>query len=239
MDELIGFIEAYTTKKGNSLTKLSKEANVNYSTLKRIASKEVTNPDFSNVLQIITVVCNIEDAKTFLRKYYPSESFCFRELNKDYGVSDKNHNDQLKDPIGFLLIHMGFAKSGTTRSDIATKAGAIGLEKLDELLNLGILTEINGRIKTAKDFKCADATTALESHRLATNYFTISNLGDHMSLIGFQCDGFSEWGLKQLYEIEKKKIALVAEIQNDPRGKGDNIAFVGTLFNRLDKEVRP
>jgi len=235
MDELNSYIGSYIAKKSCSLSSLSRETGVNYTTIKRIYSNEVTEPEFTNVLQLITFLCTNQEAMSFLRKYYPKQSHCFTELNKDYKISDHIINEQLVDPFGFLLIHMGFAKSGMTRSTVTNKIGSSGLEKLEELLNLGILEEINGRIKTVTDFKCANIDVMLEKHKLALRYFKKSFLGDKKSLIAFQVDGFSEWGLEQIYEIEKKKIASVAEIMKDPKGKGDNVAFVGTLFNRIEE----
>lgn len=235
IDELGELIDSYTQRKGCSLHSLSRSTGISYSTIKRIATRETT-PEFTNVLKILKGLDRTPvEVTEFLKDHYSDVSQYMTQIYKDYRVADTKIDSYMTDRLGFQLINAGFAESGISRDYVVRRFGEEGLKLLEELLEHQILREVNGRIKAA-DIKSIDPDVALEKVRLASNLFKTQHLGDGKSMISFQVEGWSNWGLERIYALNKKFVGDIHDLSQNPKARGNAVAFVASLFNRLVEE---
>ncbi len=233
-EELARLISDWISQKSNTLHLLSQQSGISYTTVKRIAQGE-TKAEFSNALKILTTVCDASTTNAFLAKHFPDVSALMRSVYVNHQTLSQSAYEFSTTELGFKIIFSACAKSGIDRATVAKNWGEDGLDLLEDILEAGILHEVNGRIK-AINFKTTSAEAALKKIGLALANFSVKNLGDKKSLLSFHTDGFSNWGLEQIYEKTKEYVAAIESISSQPEAKGDNVAFVATLFNRLTKE---
>lgn len=230
-------IERYCAKKGKSLSSLSRESGVSYTTIVRIAQGD-TKPGLHNTFKILMVLCpNRAEALEFISRHFNDVGNWLAGYLKTNSLTDDRLNRFLTDRVGFLIVNRASINSGLTRHDVFEQFGHDGLALVKEMLDLGVMQEIDGNLK-CESFSVTDAETLLTQIRICIESFQVENLGDGMSLASLKVDGWSERGLKVLNKEMKLFLERVRGLQDYPENRGDRVAFILTAMNRLDERKR-
>lgn len=227
--ELAVKIQEYCDKRGQSLTSLSKESQVPYGTVKRIAQGE-REPEFYNTLKLLMVLSpDGGECFDFLSRHYGDVGAFLSRVN--YRPGHSSLSEALTDKISFYIIHLAAAK-GVTRQEICEEYGRHGLEQVEKLLNKGLIREVNSRL-VADNFSFPNAEVALKQMRFLVEDFDATQLGNKKSLLSLQILGLNDAGVSKIYEGLRSLLDSVGEMKDAQEYRGDQVIYLANMFNAL------
>lgn len=138
-----------------SINGISKKCSVSEPTLRRIMSGKVkTVPQITTLLDILTFVANTTQVRELVKRYpgpiadHLLETMPYLEdVDQDYSTA---LNEELKDPIKYLIYKMSLNHCGVTERKIAELYGKHGLQLLQDLTEKGYIQHSPENIFRAK-----------------------------------------------------------------------------------------
>ena len=116
-------------------------------------------------------------------------------------------NQLIKDKENFVIISLAATDKGTTRETIRELLGIFGEQKVDNLIEHGVLVEEQGCIYTIKkEFGSVDPDSVLAQIKNAAEIFNKKRLGTSTAMATLQTDGVSEEGLEKFLKLWSKQI---------------------------------
>ncbi len=234
LNDLAQLIKTYVDgHKNRSLKGLSMKTGVAYATLRRILLQDAV-PTMENILPIIQFICSKEDGIVFLKTHFPSFGTWLEEYfsdDQDFVDSDMNH--LIKDKENFVIISLAATDAGTTRETIRELLGVFGEQKINNLIDHGVVVEVQGCVKTTKkEFGSVDPDSVLAQIKNAADIFNKNRLGSATAMAGIQTDGVSEEGLKEIFKVMVEAEMKVSKIRKVYRG--DHTMFAGLILNVIE-----
>ncbi len=219
--------------KNRSLKRLSMRTGVAYATLRRILLQN-TVPNMESILPLIQFICSKEQGVAFLKTHFSSFGIWLEEyFSGDQDFADANMNHLIKDKENFVIISLAATDSGTTRENVHELLGVIGGQKINNLIDHGILVEEQGRLRTTKkEFGCVDPDSVLAQIKNAAEIFNKDRLRSSTAMAGIQTDGVSEEGLKEIFKVMVDAEMKVSKIRKKYRG--NHTMFAGLILNAIE-----
>ncbi len=173
----------------------------------------------------------------FLKKSF--DQFIFSKDSSSHQL-DLDLEDILKDEINYILYKLGANKLGTTRSEIHSVLGAMGINRLQKLIELGVLLEDHesGQIHSKeKNFSLSLPLAKKHAHTLI-DFYKESQVANGNNLFYSLSEGMTLEGIKKIKDIEKDAVKKIHEIMNQEAYQGSIPYFALILSETLLPHVQ-
>ncbi len=227
------YVESYLKKKANlSLQSLADRAGVPYSTLRRYVNN-AGSPNSESVIKLFYYMGEDKALNSYLEEFHPEIARFMKsksDHNCDVEFLPKNYAEYFADDDYFLIISLAFTKSGTSKEEVMSELGSLGVERLDRLVERGIITKKDNRYcGNINVFKTSFADTKKQVE-MAMRFYKLYEAGDINNWISLQTESINEEGLKELKKLNKRQfLERKNQIFNNPMYNGDIKVFSSSV----------
>lgn len=191
-----------------SLQSVEDKTGVPGSTLRRIVSLK-GNPQPEAVIKIFQSLGFDQDLYKYMNDFHPGIAKIMAHKNShnnEYKFVNEDERDYFVNEDYFLLINLVYTTNGTTEEEVSYELGRKGLEKLQELLEKGIVQKSNDARYTGKitNYKLSFADTK-KRVELALRHYRLEEAGNTNNWISFQTESLNKEGLKALKTLQQKQ----------------------------------
>ncbi len=151
LDQLSDIINDYLEANPRvSLNGLSKRCQVSEPTIRRIAKKQVkTVPTVSTILDLLTTIDRNKNVKEVINNHSGPVADLVREALPHIDEQEPEYsqalNDQLKDPVKYLIYKLSLNHMGVSRERVKKMFGDHGVRELDALVQLEVISKKGNR----------------------------------------------------------------------------------------------
>lgn len=214
-------------RKNASLGLLAKRADIPYPTLRRVFQGE-RRPSYATAVKIAFETMQVEDAICILEKEYGQPSVILRALSKGQTpmalADDSRSIDRLDD---FIIVSLCLAKNGCTRAAIFNRFGNSGLDRLNKLLDRGLLAEGGGRLFLKDDQRTPSLSKdTAKLAKLSLDLLNEDSIGLPGVLGYFGVGGLSREGITRIENILNEARQAIAAVFTDGSLSGDSVLAV-------------
>lgn len=208
---------------------------VSYSTLTRIIQKEC-NASLDVVLAIVTSILDKNDLLEFLKNHLPEIFDVFKGFGSPESDASREINEALRSRDGFIILTMA-ATVGTTREAIQLRLGGLGLDRLDELIDLHIVEEVQGVIRSKqREFLVLNPDTLLAEIKLMAEIFDKDRIGQVGAMAYVETASVDTAALEEIHMIYREAQAKVTRIAR--QSQGPHVVYAGLILNTLNGETK-
>ncbi|EQC50502.1 hypothetical protein [Bacteriovorax sp. DB6_IX] len=196
------------------------------------------DPAPHTVLNIVSALTNEKRLDRLVKAYdgsireYLQESFgnFLDEIDTHYKL---DLNDILKDQITYFIYKLAANRKGTDIVDINYTFGKLGVDKLQYLLEKGLVFEEAGRIHASEKNFSLDVSVAASHLPELVKYYKPHQVGKGQNLFYSMSETINEDGIRKIKEIQKEAIKKIHAIMNSPFYEGDIPFFTLDLCDTL------
>lgn len=233
LDEAREIIKRYLDERQNiSIAALARDADLPYSTARGIIQGEVKNPKIENVTALLERILPFSEILSLFEKYNGSEFWdgmvrLCADKKAESVAAKVGTEHEWKSPDHDI---MALAGPGVTRDRVGKRFGEYGLERLEVLLSLGLLREINGAIKQQQEYVKYTLQDSIVKARLHANDWQ----KEEVDLGGFLyhlTQAISDIGLDKVKDAARRFLLEVTEIEKTH--PGDRMLMLSILSNMI------
>ncbi|HYX35840.1 MAG TPA: helix-turn-helix transcriptional regulator [Oligoflexus sp.] len=215
------------SRKNASLGLLAKRADIPYPTLRRVFQGE-RKPSYATAVKIAFETMPSDEAINILEKDYGQPPSMARALLKNQAVPVSAEDGKCIAKTDELIISgMALAQSGTTRAAVFNRLGNDGVEKLNRLVDRGIVTEWNGRIHPQSEQRfLTDYRDIVTRAKLSLDLHTEDTIGTPGSFGYFGMGGLNETGRERVQQALMQARDAITEVFKDESASGDLVLAV-------------
>lgn len=214
-------IKDFAHSRDESLRWLAKQCEVDYSTIYRLQAGEQRSLSFQNAVKILKFI-EPKSYLSILSDYYPFET---SELSKAAPEKIDELAAMLAADIDLYHMLVFAGELNATRAEIKDKFGTRGIEHVDKLIELGILSETDGRL--VDNLKGMSYPKEDIVKRVSIHHFAMIPLSSPGSILENFRGAVSEQGLRILYDAALEYRAKVHQTLDSEKG---NIVVAGSLI---------
>ncbi len=236
IDEARELIKVYLQKNTHlSIAGMARSAGLPASTARSIIQGEVKKTSQDNITSLLRTFMAASDVVELLRRHGDEE--IWTEVQEIYAakeaiaVAGGVHEWEYPD---HEIAARASSSFGVGRAHIKQAYGERGLERLDTMLNAGILREVNGRIRQPGDYVEYTIPDSIRKARLQAESFKKDDLdkGGFCYHVTLNC---SAEGHKKGRDIARKFLADINQVERDFPG-GETVLMLSLLANMLGGE---
>ncbi len=221
-------IQKYVEAKGESLRWFSRQTGVDNTTIYRLQNGEQKSLSFQNADKIVRVLEPTHYLNT-LADFYPEE---IQGKKADLiANADALFTPLAKDPRLYEVYIFATGKKAT-REQVREKHGSAGVERIANLLELGLISEIDGRIYDNLEVALSPSDDI--SKRLAIHNYELINLDTPGTAAGNRWGGVSKEGLIDWYNAAQECKAKWTQILLEKSG---DIVVAGSIVSGPVEEM--
>lgn len=205
-------IKDFVASRGESFRWFARQTGVDYSTVYRLQAGEQRSLSFRNAVKILKVI-DPQNFISILGEYYPFET---RELSNATQEKVDELTTILAADISFyrLLIHAGVGNA--SRADIKEKFGTDGLDRVERLIECGVLSEVEGLLHDNLEGMTYPSEDIVK--RISMHHFAMISLSTPGSILENFRGAVSEKGLREIYEASLEYRAKVHKTLDEEKG---------------------
>ncbi len=153
-----------------------------------------------------------------LKKSFDQFIFDSKISNHELNI---DHNELFKDETQYVIYKLAANKFGSSRVEIESAVGALGLRKLEKLIASEILFEDEaGRIHAKQKNFSVDLKLAHKLTHTLVDFYKPEKIADGLNLFYSLSEGLNEEGIKKVKEIEKDAVKKIFETMNNELYQG-------------------
>jgi len=193
--------------------------------LKRIISLS-GNPKPETVIKVLNTIGADKLLIQYMTEYHPEIAGLINSKsthNQEYSYVENDHSKYFTSEDYFLILNLASSASGTTPEEISYNLGAVGLEKLAHLVDIGLIIESKDGIFFGKtqDFKLSFSDTK-KRIQMSLNHYRLNEAGSINNWMSLQTESVNQDGLYALKKMSQKHFnERKDQIYNNPMYKGD------------------
>jgi len=237
---LKAFIGDFKAKHPNlSSNQIAQRLSIPQSSLNRIEN-ETTNPSLENVLGVLAGTGNYHRIPEVLGEIFPNQKERFEKIfsaNVDTPLLDDVSSRYATDPETFLLIQMGFTRTGISEFEVRERFGSWGLDKLKVLIESGVLIRRDDGLYCANEEKVNVTFSDLKKIVCLAieKCFDPDLIAQGESHLSYQTESVNEAGLHLIFEELKKAQVSIRRIMYNPIYYGDHKVFAAMVADKIVK----
>ena len=170
----------------------------------------------------------------YMREFHPDIATVMsvkNSHNQDYNYVEENNREFFVSEDYYLLVNLAYTSNGTTEEEISYELGRKGLERINELLEKGIVEKTkDGRfIGKSNNYKLSFSDTK-KRIELAMRYYRLEEAGNINNWMSFQTESLNDEGLKALKTLQQTHFTERKEqIFNNPMYNGNRKVYSATI----------
>ncbi len=218
LDQLSDIINDYLAANPRvSLNGLSKRCKVSEPTIRRIAKKQVkTVPTVSTILDLLTTIDRNQNVKEVINNHPGPVAELVREalphLDEQEPEYSQALNDQLKDPVKYLIYKLSLNKMGICRDRVRKMFGDHGLRELDALVQLDVINKRAGRYYSSCKNFTGSFENFVEHFRTCTSFIKPEKVVERQPLNPLFVNASESVSVESYREIAKVQRAAFKKI---------------------------
>lgn len=222
-----------STRKSFNLQRIALKTSVPYSTLRRITNLE-SSPRPESVIKILNFLGADQTLRNYMTEFHPDIANLMNNNfthNQEYTYIEDKNRDLFSNENYFLILNLASTRSGTSRDEVSYQLGIVGLDRLDHLVEIGLVIEdTKGRYYgSTQDFKLSFAETK-KRIEMSLQHYRIEEAGSIHNWMSFQTESVNEDGLKALKKLNQKHFnERKDQIYNNPMYNGDIKAYTASI----------
>ncbi len=239
LEDLKTRIEGYIgSRKGRSRLTLAQESGVSYNTITRILLNDCS-PSLDSVLKLLKAICPENEALAFIDKHYPDLKDYIKQCTQSPASKAALHHEfsaALKGRTSFEILCLCARPNGSHTQEIYSLFGSSGLKNIEQLLNVQLLTEKNGR------YFADTAIYETEEQLLASLGHVLSSLEERLQYLdkahaSVWSAGLNAEGLQAVLNILRNADIEIQRIRRNPDFEGEHAIQVGTMMSQINPSV--
>lgn len=241
-DQLRDMTSTYlNTHPGLTLNALAGRSGVPATTMRRLMQKTGSELAPHSVLALVSYLMKEKKLSALLRKVEgPVAELLNKSFNQFIFAEEVNHemhsdlNTLFQDRTCYLIYKVAANACGTSVREIRDVFGLMGLQKLQEMVDKGIiLTDDNNRLHARDKNFSVDLTLAHKLTHSLIDFYKPKEVDKGMNLFYSLSEGMSEEGIKKIKEIEISAVKKIFEVMNDETLQGTIPYFAVVLSDVL------
>jgi hypothetical protein len=242
-DQLREMISAYLhTHPGLTLNALAGRSGVPATTMRRLMQQTGSELAPHSVLSLVSYLLKEKKISSLLKKVEGPvaellnksfNQFIFDEESSDHEMH-ADLNTLFQDRTCYLIYKMAANACGTSVREIKNVFGLTGLQKLQEMVDKGvILNDDNERLHARDKNFSVDLALAHKLTHSLVDFYKPKDVEKGFNLFYSLSEGMSEEGIKRIKEIEINAVKKIFEIMNDEKNQGTIPYFAVVLSDVL------
>ena len=240
--ELKELIDSHLDKHPNvSINALASKSKVGASTLRRIVNGTLKGDPSPHT--VLNLVSTIKKKKCLNSLINSSEGHIGKTLTECFGqYVDKSSAHQLDldldamlgDSISYFIYKLAANKSGVSIFTISQMYGALGIEKLNILVDAGHITKEGQMLHAKQKDYCTTVETALMHLPELIRLFKLDEVEYGRNLFYTQSESLNMDGIRVVKKIQKEAVLKIQEVLNHKSYAGDIPYFTITMSDTLE-----
>lgn len=234
-------IVRFEEKKENvSIAEIAECAGSSYTTIREIKKGILKNLSAKKALDIsqrLKGPTTIKDLLNFSLEESREYDFDYGHLS-DYTIKDESFEDFISDERFSRIIWAAFSNDNITREEIIYNWGKEGEEKLNYLLDNGVLIEDNGLIKGDSEKAGADHNSGYKQLGIAYKLYDVKNRENYENWSSLQTNNVNSLFIK---EMREELVNLFKKFNNkstELKYRGNKRMFLGLIFDRYMNDYK-
>ena len=222
-----------------SINAFALKSGVAATTLRRIKSGAIkSDPAPHTVLNIVSAVTNEKKLDKLVRTFDGAiREYLFTSFGNFLDEIDTHYkldlNDILKDQITYLIYRLAANRKGTDIVDVNYTFGKLGVDKLEFLIEKGLVVERDGRIHASEKNFSLDVAVAASHLPELVKFYKPHQVGKGQNLFYSMSESINEDGIRKIKEVQKEAIKKIHAIMNSPFYEGDIPFFTLDLCDTM------
>ncbi len=244
-EQLKDIVESYFEKHPNvSINGLAMRSGVGASTLRRLLSSSIKgDPAPHTVLNILSTVTKEKKLSKLVKMIDGPVGEMLQDTFSHFIESETPHtydndlNEVLRDQMSYFIYKLAANRKGTTKLFVSEMYGKVGLERLTNMLTLGILTSKEDEIHaTQKDFSL-DVEIAAGHLPELVKFYKPSQISRGQNLFYTMSETLNEEGIQKIKTVQKDAIKKIYDIMRSPFYEGTIPFFTLDMSDTLSFEA--
>jgi transcriptional regulator with XRE-family HTH domain len=244
LGQIQSLVESYLKSHSHlSVNSLSKKCGVSEPTLRRILSGKVkTVPQVSTLLDILTYLDKTVSVRKivslhpgpiadYLRKAMPY----LEEIDSEYSG---RVNEELKDPVKYLIFKLALNSSGVLESKIQELYGTHGIKLLQEMVEAEIIVKTaNGICRTKTKSYNSSSKDFVRNFKVVADFIKTNkfrNRKPYNPLHANCSESIHLDAYESIVRLQKKTQKKIRKILSDPENRGEIPFFQLVAIDTLD-----
>ena len=241
-EQLKDIIEVYFDAYPNtSINGLAKKSKVGASTLRRILNGSIKgDPSPHTVLNIASATSKEKRLTKLITMFDGPVGEVLKEAFSAYVEVDAPHqynsdlNRELSDTTSYLVYKLAANRIGTSKAEIQTLLGKLGLDRLESLKTNGLIKEEEGRLHAfQKDFSLDIRVSSFHTSELV-KFYKPDQLEKGENLFYSLSESLNREGIKKIKEIQREAAKKTFEVMSCPFYEGEIPYFTVQVTDSLD-----
>lgn len=230
-----------------SLNALATRSNIPVSTLRRLSlgqqKSEIAPHTVLNLTSYLLKEKNLADLlkkvdpviKEYLERHFGQ--FIFAGDKGEKRTYDVDLNNYLKDQHRYFIYKLSANHNGTTLMEVMELFGRQGETKVQEMIDLGLLIEEEGRLHARdKDFSL-DLKVASSHLPELVRFYKPETLGQGLNLMYSMSECMSKEAIQEIKNIQREAAKKIAAIMDDKNMRGEISYFTVNLAETFTLQV--
>ena len=244
-EQLKDIVESYFAKHPNvSINGLAMRSGVGASTLRRLLSDSIKgDPAPHTVLNLLSTVSKEKKLSKLIAMVDGPLGEMLQETFSHFVESETPHtydndlNEILRDQVSYFIYKLAANRKGTDKIFVTEMFGKAGLERLTNLLDLGVVeSNADGDIHAVqKDFSL-DVEIAAGHLPELVKFYKPAAISNGQNLFYTMSESLSEEGIQKVKTIQKEAIKKIYDVMRSPFYEGEIPFFTLDMSDTLSLE---
>lgn len=240
--QLQGLVENYFDKFPNmSMNALALKSGIGATTLRRLRSDSIKgDPAPHTVLSLVSSVTNERRLSVIVEMFDGPLGELLKQTFGPYVEQNVQHkaspslNSFLTDATSYFIYKLAANREGTTLETIEGNYGALGLKRLSELTDHGLINEVDGVFKASEPDFCLDVHLAAGHLPQLVSHYKPDEIPNGQNLFYTMSESLNEEGIQKVKTAQKEAIKKIMDIMRSPFYAGDIPYFTLDMADTLE-----
>ena len=225
-------------KKHQSLMVLSDKSGVPYNTVRRLSYGKVERPSLETVFSLLKTIESRSDLASVMSRFYPGLGAILAVDSQNPAASVDFLVHLLKDPVTCAIYQLASQNHGVDEAYLSEAYGEDGIERVNELLNLGFLETVGtDRVKyQVCHADILDPEIIFRKILTDIENYDKGLIGSDGSFLATHTEAVSIQGLRALKKAMKELSSSVHRIMADPVYDGDLPVYLSVVQGLFDSQ---
>ena len=235
---VLNFEDMQANVKKVSVQDIADKANSSYTTIRELKKGILKNLSIKKALEISSRLNGPSTLEELLRSSKDSSPEETEEFSKrfshlfDYNIMPESYEDLISNKEFSKILWASFSNSHITRESIVYRWGKEGQDRLDFLLEKGLVIEEDGLVKGVAEKAGAGIESAYKQLGIGHGLYNLAHANKEENWVSFQTNSVNKEFIKVFREELRDLFKKFDEKSNSSEFYGNKQMFFGMIFDR-------